>query len=128
MQLEPMACALAAQNASKEQLEHLTRLVNELDGLGGPAFVNGHLQLHLSIAEAADRPLLHEIIENLRCRSDPYVRMYIGLGQQDHAQADHHRIVNAIVRGDADAAAALTRDHLRHTLDAVEPFLATSSE
>jgi DNA-binding GntR family transcriptional regulator len=125
MQLEPMACALAARNASSEHLEHLTRLVDELDELRGPAFVNSHLELHLIIAEAAGRPLLHEMIENLRCRSDPYVRMYLGLGQHGHAQADHHEIVNAIVRRDADAAAALALDHLRHTLDAVQPFLVS---
>lgn len=125
LQLEPMAAALAAENANGATLRALARSVGELDQREGPSFFAGHLELHLAIAEAADRPLLLELIKNLRSRSDPYVRMYLGVGRE-HAQVGHRRIVDALARRDGDAAAEATREHLMHTIEAVRPFVEAS--
>lgn len=123
LQLEPMAAALAAANASAETLQALAEAVDELDDCQGPDFFAGHLKLHLAISESANRPILDQLIENLRYRSDPYVRLYIGMGQREHAQEGHRRIVDALVRRDGPAAAEATREHLLHTIEAVRPFV-----
>lgn len=122
LRLEPMAASLAAENASAVTLKALSKAVEDLDRREGPAFFTGHRDLHLAIAAAANRPLLLQLIESLRRRSEPYVRMYLGV-QREHAQVGHRRIVDALMRRDGAAAAEATGDHLMETIKAVRPFL-----
>lgn len=73
-------------------------------------------EFHLKLYECAGRPRLSALIETLRDASNPYIYMFVA-NQRPTGDADeeHQAILDACIRGDAEAARQALRDHLRHT-------------
>lgn len=113
--LEPAASALAAANASPEEVDELRAIVagvhhdTDVEGL-----VEHDLEFHRRIADAAGNAYLASLIDSL---SSHTVRARIWRGiTEEHAVertlAEHHDILEAIGRGDGELASALTVVHV----------------
>jgi DNA-binding GntR family transcriptional regulator len=86
-------------------------------------------QFHLRLYESADRPRLSSLIDNLRDASAPYIHMFVAsrpLSQR--ANEEHQEILDACVRGDADAAETAIRGHLRSASEQLAEFLSARQD
>lgn len=113
--LEPAASALAAQHADEE---HLARLRGLITGVGETAgvekLVEHDLEFHRCIAEAAGNSYLASLIDSLSSNT-VRARIWRGITQEnsvDRTLREHQAILDAIARGDADLASALTIVHV----------------
>jgi len=120
--LEPAAAALAADRRTPEDLERLSRIVAEArasakagDGARS-ALLNQ--EYHAAIARAAGNTVLESLLAILGKR----VRFYTVLAnsRRDTAIDEHELLNEAILRRDANAAAAVARDHVLATRGAPE--------
>jgi len=92
----------------------LHRMDDEEDGA---AWIAANVEFH-DLLYGRDRPsLLIETIDNLRVKSDRFLRLFVT--QRDrtaHAQEEHWAIYRACRRGDVDAAGRLLQGHLQSTV------------
>lgn len=121
--LEPRAAALAAANATEEQLDALERLVEEMQIHPGPTgryadyrgFAALDQRFHDTIAVASQRPLLADAVERLHSHLHVFrIRSVANAG--DPTLAEHERVVRAILRRKPDRAAEAMADHLTGSL------------
>jgi DNA-binding GntR family transcriptional regulator len=125
--LEPLATRIAATNATPDDLETLERLLGEMRAavVKDTARYGAELnpRFHTTIYDAARRPHLASLIQQLRDASAAYVQL-LALRQQPieylkGAQAEHEEIVAALrARAPKRAADAMTR-HLTHNRDQI---------
>ena len=116
--VEPSAAHLAASHLDSELRQ---RLRNVLDALTAPSLTADKLarwhmdrKLHDLILEAAGNELLRSWVWDLRMRTD---RAYAHVADRrlEVSRQEHVGVVEAILRGDADAAEELMREHLANT-------------
>ena len=70
-------------------------------------------RFHDGIYALAAMPASMAALDLLRAKSDRYIALYLADSDRARTSADEHRgILGAVVGGDADAAAALTRAHV----------------
>jgi DNA-binding FadR family transcriptional regulator len=119
--IEPECAALAAVNASRQQLEAITAAAASMPGSSNPRLQDR--AFHLAIAEASGNlafssTVLHLL--NLRDSSAMLSRL------EDHfvtrqvwrlAEVEHERVLQAIRAGDAAGARAAMHQHLNGILD-----------
>jgi GntR family transcriptional repressor for pyruvate dehydrogenase complex len=112
---EPEIAALAAKNASKEQIAEMREAVAAMDAAmnDSETFVEADLNFHLALARATQNPLIpsliNPIVDLLREeRKSTFLR-----GGALHGQQHHKRILDAIAHRDADAAREAMRAHLK---------------
>ena len=127
--LEPLATELASPRIADVDLDELDAIIAEMRASSDNARRNDlNRVLHARIYAHADRARLSAIIDQLRDTASVYLR-FLSSKSTDYsyrAEADneHQRIVDALRRRDADAAAAAMREHLLHSqrhLEAVIP-------
>jgi DNA-binding GntR family transcriptional regulator len=126
--LEPAAAARAA-DAGLDATE-LTGLRDAAD-LPGPAGADGFAAIatftaqdarfHQRIAGLSGNRMLHEAVVRLRAHLH-LVRLHFPTALYGVSASEHHRIVDAVGAGDADAAAAAMRAHLTAARDRHLPF------
>src|SRR5919201_3145716 len=81
-------------------------------------------QFHLKLYEAAGRPRLSGLIDNLRDASAPYIHMFVASRPvSERANEEHKEILDACVRRDAAGARRAIRDHLRSASRDLAAFL-----
>jgi DNA-binding GntR family transcriptional regulator len=129
--LEPLATEIAASKISEEQLQRLHALRGEMrrairDDLPryatelNPAF-------HTLIYQAAERPRLTEIIEQLRDAAAAYTRLLVLRPQPARyltsAQKEHEEILDALKAHEPVRAAAAMKLHLEHNRDQITASL-----
>jgi GntR family transcriptional regulator, transcriptional repressor for pyruvate dehydrogenase complex len=119
--LEPGAAALAAQRATPDQLAGLVECAHpETEAVADPETMLAlDIELHERIVEAADNPLLahlSEAMSALGTESRSYTVRLPGVAQQ--TVAEHALIVEAIARGDAEAARDAMASHIARIRDA----------
>lgn len=121
LQLEPYASRLAAVERTDAQSRRLGVLVKALaDQIDEPdAFSLTDLEIHRTIATASGNPVLQDLLERLTeltqiSRSITSARLDTRRG----ALGDLRRVIRAVRRRDADAAAAAMEVHLRSVQDA----------
>jgi DNA-binding FadR family transcriptional regulator len=109
MALEPEAAALASARRSPLQLQQLYGWVEQMgaDGVSREAFVDGDLNFHLCVANAAGNPFLRSISTLIEVAL--VALLTISSPADDPARhrrsvAAHRAIADAIARRDADAA------------------------
>ncbi|GAA3130155.1 GntR family transcriptional regulator [Streptomyces rectiviolaceus] len=117
-ELEPLAAAQAARRATATDRAALTALQQELDGVDSRPHDPGELmrldlQVHRAIYAATHNPYLEDTLvrhDNLATR---IWCLFIDRlpGMTGHVQ-EHGPLLQAIVAGDPDKAAQLTRDHV----------------
>jgi GntR family transcriptional repressor for pyruvate dehydrogenase complex len=114
--LEPKAARLAATRANESQLRRIEQECSKIEESENWEGIGEHdLLLHTAIIEAAGNPILNEVnhaLARLLRRS----REITGASAPDCKQMlDHHRkIVDAILKGQADEAEHAMLDHLHH--------------
>lgn len=109
--LEPLGARLAARAVTKEQLDNLRRLNEQITALseGDRAYGALNREFHFSIYQAAASPMLLSMMRLLwqAMPDGPKVT-------RSHAESarQHDEIIDALEARDADRAAAMTRQHI----------------
>lgn len=120
--LEPAAAERAASRpaelraAAADGLRTAARRVVEAAAASDVvAHVRADRAFHAALLDLAGNPVLTETVLRLRDRS----RLYgsadgVSRPLLEHAAAEHHRLLDVILAGDASQARALMADHVRH--------------
>lgn len=123
--LDPMAAALAAQRRTKGDLAEIRDALEGLRPLpGNPDYAHllRHRRFHRAIYLAAHNDLLIETLEGLWDRADRYRRLALEVERTAEENAktaeEHQLLADHVATGDADAAAAVMRDHVDTSLGA----------
>ena len=112
--IETTAAALAAERANNEEIEAIDRARKNCNIAESVVErVRWDLTFHLAIVRAARNPLIEPMFHSIQ----PYIvellfRSLTDAAVTEQGLAFHERIVNAIVRRDANAAAREMGDHL----------------
>ncbi|MFI6292601.1 GntR family transcriptional regulator [Nonomuraea sp. NPDC050790] len=109
--LEAIAAEKAAENATAHDVERLRALATEFDAAEEDA-AEKNRALHFAIYRLADSPVLLRFLNELWQTLDVNPS---SLRSHKASSRDHWDIVEAIARGDAEAAADLTRAHVKGT-------------
>ncbi|MFK0150785.1 GntR family transcriptional regulator [Streptomyces sp. NPDC090493] len=122
--LEPRAAALAAANATEEQLDGLERIVEEMQDQPSPDgryasyrdFAALDQRFHEAIGQAAHRPLLADAVQRLHAHLHVF-RLGDVVGAGGPTVAEHDRIVRAVLRRNPDRAAEAMTEHLTRSME-----------
>lgn len=120
--IEVQAARLAAERASAESLDDMTKAWDRLAAARGEAnFYEADIDFHNSIARASGNILIELVLDSLvdllRDVRRTSFRGRKRLGKDPHVVIeDHRRILDAIVEHDPDAAAAAMEAHIAATL------------
>jgi DNA-binding FadR family transcriptional regulator len=108
--LESEAARLAASRRTAKDLGQLDTLLErrtEAWRSGDPeAFVSADASLHMAVVSAAHNDVLTELYADLADLLRDWLREDVGTDLSQDGPIDHTRLVEAIRKGDADAAAA----------------------
>lgn len=129
--LDPIAVRKAIERITEEELEvaesiHRRMLATQDSG----DWVELNREFHRILLNAAHSPRLTRIIDGLRNSAAMQVALSIKAeeSQIEHANEDHHRMLDAFRARDADRAVELTERHLLSTLDVIERFEGSRTE
>jgi GntR family transcriptional regulator, transcriptional repressor for pyruvate dehydrogenase complex len=114
--LEPEIAALAAQRADEEMLSAMREAITVMDATrsDAEAFIEGDLDFHLALAEAAANPLILSLIDSIvGLLREQRMRTYFVKGGPERGQYHHKRIFDAIEHRDPQGAREAMRAHLR---------------
>ena len=120
--LEPLAARLAVPNLHRVDLLRMEQLIAVIEGASDPLeWVPANASFHTTLYARAERPRLLALVATLRVLMERYFALWIEtLGRPPHEANDEHRaIVAAAGRGDAEAVARMTADHLTASYDAL---------
>jgi len=113
--MEPEIAALAATRITDEYISAMQEAMDKMEAAmdNVEEFVEADLDFHLALAEATQNPiipaLLDPIIELMR---EQRILITIIKGVAQHGQYNHKIIIDAVKRGDPDAAREAMRHHL----------------
>ena len=113
--LEPEIAALAAQRSDEDARSAMRESIAVMDStrLDAEAFIEGDLDFHLALAEAAGNPLILSLIDSIvGLLREKRLRTYYIEGGPERGQYHHKRIMDAIDRDPLGAREAM-RAHLR---------------
>jgi GntR family transcriptional repressor for pyruvate dehydrogenase complex len=114
--LEPEIAALAAQRADEEMVSAMREAIAVMDKSrsDAEAFIEGDLDFHLALAEAAANPLILSLIDSIvGLLREQRMRTYFVQGGPERGQYHHKRILEAIEHRDPQGAREAMRAHLR---------------
>jgi GntR family transcriptional regulator, L-lactate dehydrogenase operon regulator len=119
--------AAARASLTRAQREHLTASLTASLAAGSEGYRQADSRLHLAIAEAAGSPLLTASVVEARLR---LVDLLNAIPMLDvnlvHANAQHARIVQAILAGDPERARDAMDEHTEGTAALLRGFLGES--
>jgi GntR family transcriptional repressor for pyruvate dehydrogenase complex len=114
--LEPEIAALAAQRSDEDARSAMRESIAVMDStrLDAEAFIEGDLDFHLALAEAAGNPLILSLIDSIvGLLREKRLRTYYIEGGPERGQYHHKRIMEAIDHRDPLGAREAMRAHLR---------------
>jgi DNA-binding GntR family transcriptional regulator len=123
--VEPLLTRIAVPNVGRAELTRMSALIDRMEADPSPAeWLECNTAFHALIYLQANRPRMIQITEQLRRLTDRYLYLHVGVfGDKAHLHEEHRRIYDAVSRGDANAAAELTRAHLVTSHDFILRFL-----
>ncbi len=128
--LEAVATRAAALRATPADLDALGETVAAMDkALAGDRYelwADLNTRFHLGISALSGMPMLHEMSERVLDRWDRVRRYYFSgvlLHRAEHAQQEHHALLNAMRARDVDALEAVVRQHNRGALVSYTKYL-----
>ena len=132
--LDPLAAALAAERRTKADIRDIraAATVEPLRRGFGIEDLNAHRRFHSAIYRASHNDLLISTLDALWDKADRYRRVGLA-GEQSQEERDrkadqHGRLVECVVAGDAEGAAAVMHEHISTSLGAkAAPRLAAQS-
>src|SRR5262245_53122855 len=124
MVLEGLAARYAARNATKEHVDELRAILKEMRALLDAGDLLGvselNATLHARLLEIADHGTVSRLVETLSSQLVRFQYRTILLpGRAEHSHTEHRAIIDAVARGDSDAAEQAVRDHLANVVDAL---------
>ncbi|MDH2416103.1 GntR family transcriptional regulator [Nocardioides sp. CER19] len=125
LSLDPLAASLAAQRRTKEDIRLMReRLDHTKPLLSNPTIpdLTAHRAFHQAVYEASHNDLLISTLNGLWDKADRYRRMGLEVQrsqeERDQKDEEHHALVDAIVSGEAELAAAVMLQHINTSLGA----------
>ncbi|MDF3311462.1 GntR family transcriptional regulator [Rhodococcus sp. T2V] len=115
---EGLAASTAVERMTPEGLASITTAYRELEDAiesGGKSSVELSVlnkRFHFALYQQSS-PLIVQYVETLWVRFVPRTTVWT-LHNAPELQKDHARLLDAVVRGDAEAAAQVTREHIFH--------------
>ncbi|MEV4070154.1 GntR family transcriptional regulator [Nonomuraea fuscirosea] len=123
--LDPLAVALAAERRTRADIAAMRAAHEGLAPLpGDPAGERfaAHRAFHAALFAASHNDLLVQSLDGLWDKSDRYRRLALASGRdrrdRDRTAAEHESLLEYVIAGDADAAAAVMREHVDTSLGA----------
>ncbi|MFG1707770.1 GntR family transcriptional regulator [Nonomuraea sp. M3C6] len=123
--LDPLAVALAAERRTRADIAAIRAAAQGLRPLpGNPAYEQlvSHRRFHAALYGASHNDLLVQTLDGLWDKSDRYRRLALeverGQAARDRTAAEHGDLVECVVAGDAEGAAAVMRGHVDASLGA----------
>jgi DNA-binding FadR family transcriptional regulator len=125
--LEPAAASLAAKaRLSPAQRRHLLDSLAEVAAAPSDLYRPKDARFHVAIAEVTGSPSLAAAVADVRARvSDLLDRIPFLEPNLEHSNQQHQAIVDAILRGDHEAAYKATQDHMEGTASLLNGFLGS---
>lgn len=126
-ELEALCAGFAAERmppAERRALEALHEQLRLLSHAGdAPRYLQVNEQFHNAIYVGSRNTYVAEMTLATRVRVQPFRRaQFRNLGRLAKSQAEHDRVVVAIMRGDRNGAAAAMRDHIELVRDEYEIY------
>ena len=123
--VEPAVTRLAVPNVGRAETAQMSRMADSMEsGLDPADWLRANAHFHALVYTRAARPRMIALTEQLRLLTDRYLYLHVGVfGDTDHLHAEHRRILEAVRRGDATAAAELTRAHLATSHELILSYL-----
>jgi DNA-binding GntR family transcriptional regulator len=123
--LESIAAAHAAHRASAADRRELRGVLAEMRRAvragDQRSYSRGNAQLHAAVLRLSGHEVAAELVQRLRNRAAPHQFAMAAVPDRPAVSlAQHAAIVDAIVRGDADAAAEAMRTHLSSVITILE--------
>jgi DNA-binding GntR family transcriptional regulator len=130
-ELEALCAREAALRSTPEERNRLTAAHEacRIAALGGdiPVYYETNLAFHDTVYAISHNGFLAEVTLGVRNRVAPFRKaQFQSTGRLKQSVSEHEEVVEAILSGNADRAAAAMRDHLRYvrtSVDAVAPNL-----
>jgi DNA-binding GntR family transcriptional regulator len=115
--LEVRALKLALPNFTRQHAREAERLLKRYDGSESPReWRDLNLAFHLALYRPCNRPRLVKMIEDVALGTHRFLRTYISAAVgRDDPQAEHHRLLELCVEGNAGAALRLLEGHIERT-------------
>ncbi len=127
--LEVIVGGLAAERRDETALADLRRLLEEMRSAMGDAdrFVAADVAFHLRVAEAAGNETLYQIMLNIRSLLQVWISRVMHAASDYHPSLDDHiPILDAIERGDVEAARVAVAAHLQRAADRLAATLESA--
>ncbi len=117
--LEPLLLRYNVPLLEETGIDRLEQLATEMENSSGiEAFLRLDREFHLSCYTAADTTMIGDTVLRLWNRTQPYRRAYTSVFRSEgdrSAHHEHHLLVSAIRRRDADEAEQVLALHIRRT-------------
>ena len=122
--LETEAARLAAGNVNEQYLKRLDRLCKKGYIHGNRAtqraYLSANREFHLAICRSSGNARLAKMVEQLIDHMSRMLFLGIIVAQSaDHWEHGHSELVIALVNGDGEKAAAITKEHLESSRESV---------
>ncbi|MER1997425.1 MAG: GntR family transcriptional regulator [Arthrobacter sp.] len=124
--VESAAARLAAEaTLTPAARGHLLAALEEVDSASMDTFRPKDARFHIAVAELAGSSRLVAAVAEVRAQASGLLdRIPLLQANLDHSQVQHRELVDAVLRGDADAAEAAAISHLEGTERLLRGFLA----
>ncbi|PRY39515.1 GntR family transcriptional regulator [Umezawaea tangerina] len=123
--LDPLAVALAAQRRTKADIQEIRAAARGLEPLPSNPAVDdlvAHRRFHAALYRASHNDLLIATLDGLWDKADRYRRLALedvrGEEERERTATEHELLVEHVVAGDSDAAAAVMHRHVTASLGA----------
>jgi len=125
-QLEVINARLAAQRRTPEDIKALTTSLRLMGKRTNPdAFVEADIAFHVAVAEAAHNAVMLDIVRSIQSLLRVWIKRSVTeAGETKGSHAEHTPILEAIVAGDADAAAAAMEEHMSRAAERLRKSIA----
>ena len=122
--LDPLAAALAAERRTKADIKAIREAAGVeplLLGFGVDHLI-AHRRFHTAIYQASHNDILVATLDGLWDKADRYRRVGLAVErsqeERDKKSHEHTRLVECVVAGDAEGAAAVMNEHISTSLGA----------
>lgn len=131
--IEEVIAGLAAERRDETDLAALRTSLAAMAEASGPdadpaAFVDADVQFHLLLADAARNTALRDVLVGIQALLRAWIRRAISIGDRAGSLEEHMPILEAVERGDPEAAERAMAAHMRHAGERLERALAADAD
>ncbi len=125
--LESLIAARAAREATVDDRAELVGLVDQMEAVASDTksaeYSRLNAVLHRRLREMSGHEVAAELVANLRDRAAHHqYRLAVMPGRAEESLRQHRAIVDAVIAGDDDAAAAAMHAHLQSVIDVLRSW------